>query len=154
MSLDCITKDQKLLLACTIFCLVGTFIFLNVLTPVALGKSVPLYYPKIMAKSSLNGDFKMCLYWATAIIAFLLNTFYTANSIRHHIFRNQPAITSSIIHLNYPCSIPSDTNVYHTSNSRECMGVNGEALQLHAVYKKPYLLLQVTRESVSVQQVT
>ena len=28
------------------------------------------------------------------------------------------------------------------------MGVNGEALQLHAVYKKPYFLLQVTRESV------
>ena len=39
---------------------------------------------------------------------------------------------------------------YHTSNSCECMGVNGEALQLHAVYKKPYFLLQVTRESVSV----
>ena len=34
------------------------------------------------------------------------------------------------------------------------MGVNGEALQLHAVYKKPYFLLQVTRESVSVLQVT
>ena len=33
------------------------------------------------------------------------------------------------------------------------MGVNGEALQLHAVYKKPYFLLQVTRESVSVLQV-
>ena len=41
------------------------------------------------------------------------------------------------------------------SNSRECMGVNGEALQLHAVYKKlyfyitsrenPYQVLQVTR---------
>ena len=29
------------------------------------------------------------------------------------------------------------------------MGVNGEALQLHAVYKKPYFLLQVMRESVS-----
>ena len=29
------------------------------------------------------------------------------------------------------------------------MGVNGEALQLHAVYKKPYFILQVTRESVS-----
>ena len=43
---------------------------------------------------------------------------------------------------------------YHTSNSCECMGVNGEALQLHAVYKKPYFLLQVTRESVSVLQVT
>ena len=25
--------------------------------------------------------------------------------------------------------------LYHTSNSRECMGINGEALQLHAVYK-------------------
>ena len=34
------------------------------------------------------------------------------------------------------------------------MGVNGEALQLRAVYKKPYFLLQVTRESVSVLQVT
>ena len=34
------------------------------------------------------------------------------------------------------------------------MGVNGEALQLHAVYKKPYFLLQVTRESVSVLRVT
>ena len=33
------------------------------------------------------------------------------------------------------------------------MGVNGEALQLHAVYKKPYFLLQVTQESVSVLQV-
>ena len=45
-------------------------------------------------------------------------------------------------------------NSYHTSNSRECMGVNGEALQLHAVYKKPYILIQVTREFVSVLQVT
>ena len=31
----------------------------------------------------------------------------------------------------------------------KCMEVNGEALQLHAVYKKPYFLLQSTRESVS-----
>ena len=44
--------------------------------------------------------------------------------------------------------------LYHTSNSRERMGVNGEALQLHAVYKKPYFLLRVTRESISVLQVT
>ena len=29
------------------------------------------------------------------------------------------------------------------------MTVNGEALQLHAVYKKLYFLLQVTQESVS-----
>ena len=34
------------------------------------------------------------------------------------------------------------------------MEVNGEALQLHAVYKKPYFSLQVMRESVSVLQVT
>ena len=34
------------------------------------------------------------------------------------------------------------------------MEVNGEALQLHAVYKKLHFLLQVTRESVSVLQVT
>ena len=57
---------------------------------------------------------------------------------------------------------------YHTSNSRECMGVNGEALQLHSVYKKPHFFYasharicimqccksQVTQESVSVLQVT
>ena len=34
--------------------------------------------------------------------------------------------------------------IYHSSNSRECMGVKGEDLQLHAVYKKPYFLIQVT----------
>ena len=34
------------------------------------------------------------------------------------------------------------------------MRVNGEALQLHTVYKKPYFILQVTWESVSVLQVT
>ena len=34
------------------------------------------------------------------------------------------------------------------------IGVNGEALQLHAVYKKAYFLLQVTRETISVLQVT
>ena len=32
---------------------------------------------------------------------------------------------------------------YHTFNSREWMGVNGEALQLRSVYKQPYFL-QVT----------
>ena len=36
-----------------------------------------------------------------------------------------------------------------SSNLHKCMEVNGEALQLHAVYKKPYFLLQSTRESVS-----
>ena len=92
--------------------LVSAFIFLHVLTPVALAKSLSLNYPRIMAESS-TGDFMGCLYWATALIAFLWNTVYTATLIRHHIFQqNKPAITSCLIHLNYPCSIPSDTNVY------------------------------------------
>ena len=44
---------------------------------------------------------------------------------------------------------------YHMSNSHKNMEVNGEALQLHVVYKMPlFFLLQVTRESVSVLQVT
>ena len=34
-----------------------------------------------------------------------------------------------------------DILYYYTSNSHECMGVNGEALQLHGVYKKLYFLL-------------
>ena len=47
------------------------------------------------------------------------------------------------------------TLIYHTSNSRECMGVNGEALQLHAVYKKPYLLYYKSHENpYQVLQVT
>ena len=54
--------------------------------------------------------------------------------------------------------LEGDTNetslFYHMSNSRKCMGVNGEALQLLAVYNKPYFLLQVTRKFVSVLQVT
>ena len=58
--------------------------------------------------------------------------------------------TASAIIKNY-CVM---CHYYHTSNSRECMGVNGEALQLHGVYKKPYFLLQVTQESVSVLQVS
>ena len=55
-------------------------------------------------------------------------------------------------HIFY-CKYHHSTRLYHTSNSRECMGVNGEALQLHAVYKKLYFLLQVTQEFVSVLQV-
>ena len=46
-----------------------------------------------------------------------------------------------------------ETIDYHTSNSRECMKVSGEALQLHTVYKEPYFLLHVTRESISVPKV-
>ena len=89
--------------------LLCAFIFLNILTPILLAKSVSLYYPKIMAKSS-TGDFVGCLYWATAIMAFLCNTSYAVSSIRHYFFHNLPAITSCIIPPN--CSIPSDTNIY------------------------------------------
>jgi len=40
---------------------------------------------------------------------------------------------------------------YHmSSNSRECMGVNGEALQLHSVYKKPYFLLQLSHARIRI----
>ena len=46
-------------------------------------------------------------------------------------------------------SFPGLPNVY-MSNSCECMGVNGEALQLCTVYKKPYLLPQVTCKFLSV----
>ena len=43
----------------------------------------------------------------------------------------------------------TDVILFHMCNSRECMGVNGEALELCAVYKKPYFILQVMRGSVS-----
>ena len=91
------------------FILLFTFIFLNILTPVALAKSVSLYYPRIMAKSS-TGDVIGCLYWATAIVAFLYNIAYAAYSIQQTFFGYRPAITSCIIHPD--CSIPSDTSVY------------------------------------------
>ena len=100
--------------------LLFTFIFLNILTPVALAKSVSLYYPIIRAKSS-TGGFMGSLCWATAVVAFLCNILYIAGSIRHTAFRNKPAITSCLIHLN--CSIPSDTSVY-----------KDEVLTLLAVY--------------------
>ena len=73
-----------------------TFIFLNILTPVALAKSVSLYYPRIRAKSS-TGDFIGCLYWATAVVTFLINVLYTAASIRH-TFWSKLAITNCFVH--------------------------------------------------------
>ena len=91
------------------FILLFTFIFLNILIPVALARSVSLYYPRIIVKSS-TGDFIGCLYWATAIMAFLYNISYTAVSIQQTFFGYRPAITSCIIHPD--CSIPSDTSVY------------------------------------------
>ena len=90
--------------------LLFTFIFLNILTPVALAKSVSLYYPRIMVKSS-TGDFMRCLYWATAIVTFLYNISYTAISIQHTL-DYKPAITNCIVRMHPNCFIPSDTSVY------------------------------------------
>ena len=56
-----------------------SFIFLNIATLIALAKSTPLYYPRIIGTSS-TGDITECLYWATAIVAFLFNIFYTVSS--------------------------------------------------------------------------
>ena len=94
--------------------LLCTFIFLNILTPVALAKSLSLYSSTIRNRiATSTGDFIRCLYWATAIAAFFCNTLYIAASLKHQFSRGCPAITSCIIHLdNYNCSIPSDTNIY------------------------------------------
>ena len=94
--------------------LLCAFLFLNILTPVTLAKSLPLYYPRIRNRiAASTGDFMECLYWAIAIVAFLCNTSYIAASLTHQFSRGCPTITSCIIHLaNYNCSIPSDMNIY------------------------------------------
>ena len=43
---------------------------------------------------------------------------------------------------------------YHASNSRECMEVNGKALQLHAVYKKPYLFFIASHARIHISTAT
>ena len=87
------------------------FIFINILTPIALAKSVSLYYPKIKARSTSQEVIGL-LYVATAIFALLCNVLYTAYSIRHYTVRNKPTITSCIIPNNHECTIPSGTDVY------------------------------------------
>jgi len=91
----------------TVLC---TFIFLNILTPVALAKSVSIYYPKMKTESL---GFK-CLYWATAIFASLFNPLYYGTSIVRSFSIRRPLIVSCILCLSDPCcEIPSDTSVYH-----------------------------------------
>ena len=51
-----------------------------------------------------------CLYWATAIMAFLFNTLYAALSIWNLVVHNKPAIISCLIDHN--CSVLSDAKVY------------------------------------------
>ena len=52
----------------------------------------------------------------------------------------------------YPNNPTTVWNYYHTSNSHERMGISEEALQVCAVYKKSYFLLQIIWESVAVLQ--
>ena len=42
------------------------------------------------------------------------------------------------VHMRWEPGDKANISQYHTSNSHGCMGVNGETLQLHAVYKKLY----------------
>ena len=87
--------------------LLCTFIILNILlTPVALAKSVSLYYPKIIAESS-TGDFMGCLYWQW--LSWLSSSMFHTLLLQLDINFNLPAITSCIMHSN--CSSPSDTNI-------------------------------------------
>ena len=107
-------KRSRLSIAAHIYRLIvlGAFIFINLLTPVALAKSASLYYPKIRTKFSPRQEVREFLYIATGIMAILCNGLYMYYSIRHHIFRNKPAITSCIIANNHECTIPSDKDVY------------------------------------------
>ena len=91
----------------TVLC---AFIFLNILTPIALAKSVSIYYPKTKTESL---GFK-CLYRATAILAFLFNPLYYGTSIVRSFSIPRPLIVSCILCLSDPCcEIPSATSVYH-----------------------------------------
>ena len=83
------------------------FIFLNILTPVALAKSVSIYYPKTKTESLDFG----CLYWVTAILAFLFNPLYYGTSFVRSFSIRRPLIVSCIVCLSDPCcEIPSDTS--------------------------------------------
>ena len=61
-------------LARHVYCLslLSTFIFLSILTPLPLQSQ---HFCTFQEYSS-TGDFMGCLYWATAVVAFLLNVIY------------------------------------------------------------------------------
>ena len=50
--------------------LLCAFAFLNILTPIALAKSLSWYYPRVRAVASGRHS-TACLYWAAALITFL-----------------------------------------------------------------------------------
>ena len=90
----------------TVLC---AFIFVHILTPIALAKSVSLYYPKTKTESLTFG----WLYWATAIVAFIFNPLYFLTSIVRSITIKRPLIVSCIVCFHNPCcGIPSNSSVY------------------------------------------
>jgi len=91
--------------------LLCAFVFLNILMPIALAKSLSWYYPRVRVRDSAR-DVTTCLYWAAALIAFLLNIIYTGISFINHS-HNHPAITACITELpKYQCLFPSNTRLY------------------------------------------
>ena len=91
--------------------LLCAFVFLNILMPIALAKSLSWYYPRVRVRDSTR-DVTTCLYWAAALIAFLMNIIYTGISIINHS-HNHPAITACITELpKHKCLFPSDTRLY------------------------------------------
>ena len=104
-------EQNSLFQCCYRISLLFSFIFLNVLTLIALAKTVSTFAISKTRTEFLSQDFVRCLYWATALTTFICNTFYTATSIRDHFFMYKVAITFCIIHPN--CSIPSDTSIYN-----------------------------------------
>ena len=93
--------------------LLCAFAFLNILTPIALAKSLPWYYPRVRAVASGRHFTGRHLYWAAALIAFLFNVMYTGTSLFYYFHSNRPAITSCIVYLpKHKCTIPSDTSLY------------------------------------------
>ena len=57
----------------------------------------------------------------------------------------QSVLQVSIKLVTYHCNL---LYLLYMSNTHECMGVNGEALQLHAVYKKAYFYCK-SRENLN-----
>ena len=59
--------------------------------------------------------------------------------------------TDGVQNTNFVHTQKYDTVKYNASSSRECMGVNGEALQLCVVYKHLYFFLLTTHARIRIR---
>ena len=84
------------------------------------------------------------IYWMQCLKLILLIKIPFCKAFQSHIAISYPSLP------NVPCHQHELSVVLrkYVSNSSECIRVNGEALQLHVVYKSRIFLLQVTRESI------